>query len=709
MEFSKIYKFGAPIHHVVFSNEFLAAIDNETNILFFDRKSDKLTAKQKFDNPIPHPHHKSSNSNITGHLLCIYLEKTKSSYLLVYKREQNKFVPAKKLEWAAGLLECVAFDRQNKLFATGGNDGKVFVYSCKNGKLYTSLPKKSDYIANLAFNKDGNLLAYSGFDRSISIYDLHRSKMLYVGNGQLTSVVMALKFLNESNKIVLAGRDGKVVLYDFFKKKVIKTLAFCPSWPLSLYVSENDDFALISDKSGNIHLCDLTDESSESVIIHKAPYAVLDIRIFGHSLCFVFENGEVKCIDLESSYKEFEKAYEEQNYLLCYKMIKENRLLCYTDIKKKIDDTFSDILKKAITKISAGEEAEAKKMLEPFTNDEKFSIKIKRNLNLAKKIFEFTKTVKKDDYVKAYRLATSDEICKEFPAYEQLEKKFADLFDKASDLLVKKPPDIKEAKKLLDIFLEIPAKYTLVKNLFVNPVVFKKAQLLYQKKDYLLAESIVEKYPMIKEAPFYKEFSDFKSNLEFFFELHMDMQEFAEALEVAHTAEKYFPEIYKKMKPRIDKLKITMSFIKSVEESSFFAALGYVSRNEFLIDLPEYKKLDRFLDKKFDLATEYARKLMLEEMNKILSPFIKNKNLKNRASSIYKLFYIEQIQKEVSAFKEAEWRIVIENYRACFGIDDEIIQLAKNNNIESLLGEFEKEEYEKFTPECIKPYIYKKQ
>ncbi|MDQ1339980.1 MAG: hypothetical protein QG567_1136 [Campylobacterota bacterium] len=709
MNFSKVYNFKSPIHYVVFSDKFLAAVDNDTNIIFYDKQSDKLALKQSFQDPVPHPHVKSTSSNISGNLLCLYLQKAKASVLLFYKPEEKKFVLAKKLEWNTSRVECVAFDEQNKLFATGAEDGKVHIYSSKNGKLYESLPKKSDYIASLAFNKNGNLLAYTSYDKSLCVYDIHRNKMLYKGSARQTSVIMKNIFLNNANKIVLASRDGKVVLYDFFKKIIIKNILVCSSWATSLFVSEKDDFLVVADKSGQIYLCDLADEAGKSFIIYKSAYAVLDIKMFNEAVYFVFENGEVKALDLKKEYDDFKIAYENKDFALCYKMMEENKFLFFSDIRKKIDDSFSDILREAIKKISRNEENEAKKMLAPFASDERFNPKIQRNLKLAKKIFEFTDSVEKDDFVKAYRLAASDEVYKEFPAYLELEKKFITIFDNASDLLVKNPPEVIKAKKLLNIFMAIPQKRNLINNLFAQPIIYKKLQFLYEKKEYKALEELVEKHAIAKDSPFYKEFLDFKSNLEFFLELHMDMQEFDEALECALMIEKYFPDIYKKTKTQIDKLKITISFIQSVQNNSFFVAIGYVSRNEFLIELPEYKKLDKFLDKKFDLATDFARKLDFEEMNKILSVFVKNKNLKDRAIYIYKLFYIEQIQKNMGKFKNNEWEIVFKNYTDCFGVDDEIEQLAKNSNVESVLVQFKKERYEEFSTECIKSFVFEKQ
>lgn len=694
---------------MILAGEFFAAVDNETNLVFYDRTKEKLGAIQKFNSPLPHPHHRASGSSINGRLLVLYFQKLKSTYLLVYNTQKSKYIVAKQLHWSNSELECTVFDNQNHLFATGDNDGKVYVYSCKNGRLYNALPGRSDYIAAMAFNKDGNLLAYSSYDKSLIIYDLHRNKVLYSGTGQTDGVIITIKFLHEKNRIVLGDRNGKVTLYDFLKKRSLRTLAQCSAWPMSLYVEENDRYVLIADKKGHIHLADLENEQRESEVIHSSPYAVLDIRLFGKGLYFVFENGEMKEISLHDEKAEMQSAFAAGEYKKCYAMIEADPLLYHTTTRKQLDERFEELLKEAMTLIIAGKLNDAKQMLKPFESDERHLMRIQFSIKFAKKIFDFAQLIAQGQLDKAYRVAESDEKYRELAIYEKLERDFSEAFDRATYLLTAKTPDIAAARKVMEPYANVPAKGGVVKNLFAKPGVFNKARLLFKQKEYGILGKFFEKYSITKEAPVYKEYQDFAANLEFFFEMHMELQEFQEALEIALIVEKHFPKILLRMQEEINRLKVTMAFITAVAEKSFLVALGLVSRNEFLIELPEYRKLDRYLNKRFEEALAYGQGGNFESMHKMLLLFLKNKNLQPRAMAIYKIFYIEQLNREKNDLDDTAWQRAFTAYVRCFGKDDEITLIARNSDKEALLKQTEKGADETFNPECIKKVIYEEE
>jgi len=706
MEFSAQYHFKRPIHHVIFSGEFFVGVDNETGFVYYDRQLNKLTTVQKFANPIPHPYHRATGSSANGKLALFYLYAKKGTYLLMYSEEKKRYVLVRELAWSKVELECSAFDNQNRLMATGDNEGKVQVYSCKNGKLYLSLPRRSDYIATMAFNGDGNILAYAAFDKSVTVYDLHRNKALYIGTGQSDAVIMGLRFLHHSNTMVLAGRDGKVTLYDFFKKKVLRTLMMCPAWPMSIYVEENDRYVIVADRGGSVHLVNLQDEDSSSVVLHKAPGAVLDIRNFGNSLYFVCETGEMQAVDMHEAKSALYQAFEAGEYKRCYALINENPLLYFAGVKKKLDEVFDELIKEAITLITAGDLAKAKTNLAPFEADEKHAKKINQTIRIAKKIHEFAQMVRRGELDKAYKTADTESFYKELPVYEKMEKEFKENFEKASLLLTTSPPDNPGARELLKPYMTISHKGGLIKNLFASPVPFSRALLLFKQKEYALLQKFFEKYPVLKDSPVCQEYNDYVSNLEFFFEFNMEMQEYKEALESVVVIEKYFPNMALRMKEDIARLKVIISFIHAVEEDAYLVAMGLASRNEFLIELPEYRKLDRFLNQRFDAAVAYARQGNYEKMVKILAPFVKNKNLQSRALSIYKLYYIEQIVADKSKLDNAAWETLFANYCHWFGVDDELHEIAASVGLIELVEEYDKKGCGPFDPKIFQEVIY---
>ncbi len=701
--------FKAPIHHVIFSNVFIAGVDNETGIRIYARKAEKIIGIQKFNNPTPHRHHRATGSSENGRLLVIQLFKTKSTYLMLFDGKAGKYKIAKGLSWSsADELECSAFNASGKLVATGGNDGRVYVYTCKNGRLFQSLPPRADYIATMVFNDEGNLLAYTGYDKSLSIYDLHRSKMIYTGDGRMEGVIMALTFVPETHRIILADREGQVRLYDYRERRTIRTLASLPAWPMSLLIEPGGRYALAGDKSGNLHLFGIGDEEEvPATVIYKSEHAVLQMRWFEEKLYLARENGSLLILDPSEGEKAFAEEFEAKEYHTCHDMLQENSLLYFTETREKLDEVFEVTMKQLMGLIALGKLNDGKRLIAPFEKDERHKNRIAGTMKQAQMIYEFAQVIKEQQYEKAYRMAEGSEMLRDLGLYERLERRFEESFDKALKFLVLMNDPL-GAKKAILPFNSVLQKRALIQNLFNHPKEFRKAIVHYQKKEYKLLDELALKNSYIKEAPFYKAYQSFVNNQEFFFDMHMESREYDEALEIAVTLERDFPKQAFAMREKIAALKATMAFKAAVESRSTLVALGLVDKNEFLTELPEYRKLDRILDARFEVAVEAAQKGDFATMHKTLFPLIKNSQLRPRALSTYRIFYIEEMAAAGSEVNETMWQEGIERYLKLFGRDEDLVQVAKNQGKIHLIHSREEQEEEEGDSLVFLPSIFKK-
>ena len=701
--------FKKPIHHAIFSKAFIAGVDNETGIRIFARKANKVIGVQKFNNPTPHRHHRATGSSENGRLLVIQLFKTKTTYLMLFDTQKGKYKIVKSLNWSSDdELECSAFDPQTKLLATGGNDGRVYVYTCKNGRLFQSLPPRSDYISTMLFNDEGNLLAYSSFDRSLTVYDLHRSKLLYTGDARMAGVIMSMAFVPDTHRMVLADREGKVSLYDYMLKKNIRTMANLPAWPMSVLVDPKGRYALVGDKTGHLYLMDIAEENAiETEIIYQSTYAILQMRIFESKIYLVTENGLIKTLDYESDEKAFAEYFEAGDYNACYDLMAKNSLLYFTDTRVKLDEVFEVNMKRLLGLIALGKLRDGKRMIAPFEKDPRHQSRIAGTIKQAQGIYEFSQLIKEQQYEKAYRLAESSDLLKEVGLYERLERKFEESFDKALKFLVLMNDPI-GARKAIQAFSNVAQKRALVQNLFNHPKVFRKGVTLHQKKEYQELEELALKNSYIKEAPFYQSYQRFVNNQEFFFDMHMEMEEYPEALEIAASVEKNFPKLAFAMREKITNLKTRLSFIHAVENNSVLVALRLVANNEFLTELPAYKKLDRMLGVRFDKAVESAQKGDFAGMHKILAPLYKNQQLKPRALSIYRVYYIEEMASAGSHVDDTAWKHAVKYYLKYFGRDDDLVRILRNNGKEHYLSVSESSEEEApGGPDIFEPSIFK--
>ena len=117
----------------------------------------------------------------------------------------------------------------------------------------------NEYVSALGLSRSGEMLAIATFRKNLDLYDLKNGMLAH--RHVHKEVVSAARFLNKSNFVVFGARDNTVSLYDYIDGRVKKELAKTISWPLTIYVEEDDTFCLVADKAGYVHFIDLFDRS----------------------------------------------------------------------------------------------------------------------------------------------------------------------------------------------------------------------------------------------------------------------------------------------------------------------------------------------------------------------------------------------------------------------------------------------------------------
>jgi len=186
------------------------------------------------------------------------------------------------------------------------------------------------------------IIAFSSYDKSITVFDINRGKTLYFGTGQIDDVALALKFLSDSTKLIIGSKSGKVILYDYLNKRTVKVLLSLSSWPVAIYRDKGDRFILVSDKNGNIYLSDINSDR-ESKNIYKSDSIVLNIVEKDEKIYFLFENGNIGLLDLHNSLSIFKRNFDEGDFENCSILLEQNELLEYSDLRHKLDEEFDKL------------------------------------------------------------------------------------------------------------------------------------------------------------------------------------------------------------------------------------------------------------------------------------------------------------------------------------------------------------------------------
>jgi WD40 repeat protein len=185
------------------------------------------------------------------------------STTLVKRGEGNDFFPSGQVclfEVATGKLNkelaethdgvtySAVFSRDGKLLATSGNDGTVKLWELPAMKEKSALKRHQDRVGTLAFSPDGTWLASVGDDGVVVVWDVAREqpKWTLKGHDDLTPIKgqpalpRALAFAPDGSRLASGDYWGNLVVWDAVKgvqqqkaampnSETIHCLAFAPS------------------------------------------------------------------------------------------------------------------------------------------------------------------------------------------------------------------------------------------------------------------------------------------------------------------------------------------------------------------------------------------------------------------------------------------------------------------------------------------------
>ncbi len=702
MNFTQVLKTGVVNHHGFFIGEYFGHIDNMTNINLFhqpDLQKDKLDLliSKAFNSPVLHPLHKADTSTKNGDMVAIYIKDKNTGAVFRYSEEAKNYEKHAILSWSKGGIECMVFSEDEKVLVVGGADGKVYLYSMEAGRLLEIIGINHEYISSVAMAKDNNLVAFSSFKKNLDIYDL-RNNML-ISRHIHKEVVSVARFMNKSNFVIYGARDNQIILYDFIDNSVKKELATTINWPVSLLIAEDDTFCLVSDKSGHVFFIDLYHVDAEPAVLFHAKPIVVNMKKKGEKFYFFFDNGEIGIFDLDKEMQAVEDAYNDKDYEKFFELTTQNPMLKFraNDLFENANAAFEKELDKAIAEIADNKLDAAKTRMEPFMSTDKNRDKFNFYILNASKITTFKDLVNSHAYDKAYALAASGSYYRRLPMYKNIEEEFEQTFNMAEMLLVEDEKNVKKAQWALNNYLKVPEKKSVIAALFKAPKIFNAFDELFNDENYKGFYDKMQEFPAIKEAPIYKEYINYVDGQIKTFITQMKERRYEEAYTLSLTMKEKLPEIYiKPVKSEFDRVEKIREFALAITEQRYKEAILLVSANPFLISLDEYSELEKFLNKRFDMAIRYAFHGKVDGVHKFLGKFLSNPYTQKRAIKTYKIAYIHQIDVLGKKMQAEHWKKTFMNYVTRFGVDSEIEALAKKYDMDALL--------EKFRNISVKPF-----
>lgn len=623
------------------------------------------------------PHHRYSKAvgcSMDGY---VSMPKTKVSTVNIYKIEENDISIASRLKWHRADISVSIFSKDSKYLATGGEDGRMFIYTHPSHKISTFLPRRPDYISCIAFDSQSKLVCYASYDLTLTVYDLEKDTL--VKTIDTPSVIEDMIFFEKDTKLFYVCKSGETGIFDIKnnKNKYQMTLS---GWPTKIMLSYDKNFAFIGTRDDVLYIQSLKEEPT-IFTIKLSLKGVTCIKGFDDFIFLCFSDGSIQIIDRFYRLDEFLKILNQEGYVQAKIFAEENNILLktleiYTRVK---NNSWKEVIKDVTNLLSFNRIEEILKITAPYFEDPSKEKEIKQYITEKSFIQNFLGAFKENDYPKAYEIAMDHPCIKQLDEYQVMEDYFDNIYHLAHQLIIKDVESGKEEiQKFLSPFEHIPDKKTLILNLIKECDKYFLAEKYAKTKDFQNYFLLTKQFPFITNTRTYqkvyficekmvqqtqdligtKNYSKAQEYLQFLITIE-PFKDFATRFQNYLNNIDRFIETYRK-KDYLECYKI-IKICPEIESSEEFLGLYDEINNVF-----EQVKKDA---QKGETAKTYAT----------LQKFFPLSYWKNKIDITMKIAYLYEIQKTLKMELDVDWEMTILQYVRRYGKDDEICELCKKN------------------------------
>lgn len=277
-------------------------------------------------------------------------------------------IPLKKKLLEVGSLHAseiyaLKFSQYAMKLASGGMDGKSFVFDFESKQVSKTYDIRSDFISAFAFSPNGKHIAIAGFDNEIRLYKLSDTES-YISMMGLEEPIVRVEFINEKEMAVFY-REGQVLVFDTFTKKIIKNAKKLNDSVSAFEISDGYIYICGRERSMRLLSGSNYEELSEAIIKTQSIISCTakhdtNVLIVG---CL---DGSICRYELDSDNVEFEEMLMSGNFSEAYALVESNPFLKedynYTILEEAWKMTLADIIRN----IENGKTDVAKKMAQSF-------------------------------------------------------------------------------------------------------------------------------------------------------------------------------------------------------------------------------------------------------------------------------------------------------------------------------------------------------
>ncbi len=567
-----------------------------------------------------------------------------------------------------GDVESLRISRKHRYLATGGQDGKTFLWSLSTGRMVASLPHHSDFVTAIAFSPNGQWIATGSFDRKIIVTNISSLSQGFRLKGH-SKAITELLFIG-SHRLVAADKDGEIVVWDYFGARVIKRLKKMFDEVTALSVTPDERFLFAADKTGVVSLYDLN--SYELVALRYLQYTKPIKR-----LCYLFEgnhlvvglaDGEVTFNSPLKESRKMEEFIASDDLASAYRLAEENPLLRYSDEYMKLEALWNEAFQSAMSLLELGRKEDAKKILEPFGVESSKRLLAQQLVNDFADFQKFKTAVEGQKYQLAYSMAAKHPMLKQNRYYEMMESEWEKRFSRAKKIVMQNGGE-ERVKELLKPFRGISDKSRLIQALLNEKEIYRLFMKLVGKRDFKGAIELAKRYPAIMELEEYKKIEKIADIIAKRASAELEAGNYAEAARLASQL-KEFPDMKERAEELMESANLYASAMRYFAQKDYGAIYAILERHPELEETKIVQNLEEAWQKIVARAEKVASSGEVEKLKKIFAPFIPLPQKRAKMVSLIKQAYIVQIENAMKRGREVS--AAVGRYIELFGMDDEI-------------------------------------
>ncbi len=568
-----------------------------------------------------------------------------------------------------GEVESLKFAPKRDYLATGGQDGKTFLWSLTTGRMVASLPHHADFVRAIDFSLNGQWIATGSYDRKIfvtNISSLAQGVQLKAHGGAINDLLFI-----SGHRLLAGDKSGEIIVWDYYEGRLIKRLSKMLDEVTALATTPDDRFLFAADKTGIVALYDLQNYELLSLRYLTYPKSIRKIAYIakGNYLVVGLENGEVT---FNSPLKESEKIDEliaQERYGEAYAVAEENPLIRYSDAYIRLEAIWQEAFEKARTLLERGKTEEAKQILAPFTVERSKRLLMQELMRDYKEFAKFKAAVEAKRYPLAYSMASQYPLLKEHPLYRKMEEEWERLFTQAKKLILQNGGEEK-VRELLAPFRGVPGKGALIQSLIAEKEIYRLFMKIVAKGDYKAAMDLARRYPSLKEFEEYRKIERLADVI---------IQKAREALvkgeypEAVRYAEKLtqFPDHKQEAEELKEQANLYARVLQLFAQKRYVDIYRLLQAHPYLEETKIVQDLEEAWRKVVEKAEKAAAKGDVAAIKRAAAPFSKILLKRPRIIGLIKQAYIEQIEEAYETTGTIP-DAAIERYLELFGYDQEI-------------------------------------